>query len=57
MSKNPFVVLMAEDDKHDILATRRAWEENHIVKPLGFQNFNEAIRINNLFWELVELPE
>ena len=145
MGKKPFVVLMAEDNEHDIVATRRAWkkynianplhivrdgeecldylhqrgkysepgsaprpgillldikmlkmdglavlkhiredaglrrlpvvilttskaEEDriksydlganaYITKPIGFQNFAEAVRTINLFWELVELPE
>ncbi len=145
MVKKPFVVLMAEDNEHDIVATRRAWkkynianplhivrdgeecldylhqrgkysepgsaprpgillldikmlkmdglavlkhiredaglrrlpvvilttskaEEDriksydlganaYITKPIGFQNFAEAVRTINLFWELVELPE
>ncbi|SRR5581483_6494684 len=34
MTRKPFVILMAEDDKHDILATERAWEENGITNPL-----------------------
>ena len=145
MGKKPFVVLMAEDNEHDIVATRRAWkkynianplhivrdgeecldylhqrgkhsepgsaprpgillldikmpkmdglavlehiredagfhrlpvvilttskaEEDriksydlganaYITKPIGFQNFAEAVRTINLFWALVELPE
>ena len=145
MGKEPFVVLMAEDDEHDIVAIKRAWKKHHvanplyivndgeecldflyqrgkysqpdsaprpgillldikmpkldglavlrhireekvlrhlpvvilttskaeedrlksyelganayIVKPLGFENFSEAVRTINLFWELVELPE
>ena len=144
MSTKPFVVLMAEDDEHDIVAIKRAWKEHHIanplyivndgeecldflhqrgkytepnpaprpgivlldikmpkmdglavlkyiredeefrrlpvvmlttskseedrlrsydlgvnayiVKPVGFQNFSEAVRTINLFWQLVELP-
>ncbi len=27
-------ILMAEDSKHDILATRRAWKKHHINNPL-----------------------
>ena len=145
MTKEPFLVLMAEDDEHDIVATRRAWKKHHIVnplyvvydgeecldflyhrgkykdrdtmphpgillldikmpkmdglavlkyirndghlrrlpviilttskddedrvksynlganayivKPVGFENFSEAVRTISLFWELVELPE
>ena len=34
MNKNPFVVLMAEDNEHDIVATRRAWKQNNIANPL-----------------------
>ena len=34
MGKKPFVILMAEDDEHDILATRRAWKKHHIANPL-----------------------
>jgi CheY-like chemotaxis protein len=143
-SLKPFAVLMAEDDEHDIFATRRAWKKHHIlnplyvvrdgkecldflhrrgeyseaeivprpgillldikmpkvdgltvleqikgsedlrrlpviilttsqaeqdrlrsydlganayiVKPVGFQNFSEAVKTINLFWELAELP-
>ncbi len=34
MAKQPFLVLMAEDDEHDIVATRRAWKKHHIANPL-----------------------
>ena len=34
MSKSPFVVLMAEDNEHDIVATKRAWKKHRIVNPL-----------------------
>jgi CheY-like chemotaxis protein len=34
MGKEPFLVLMAEDNEHDILATQRAWKKHHIVNPL-----------------------
>jgi CheY-like chemotaxis protein len=34
MSQKPFVVLMAEDDEHDIFATRMAWKKHHILNPL-----------------------
>ena len=32
--KNPFVVLMAEDNRHDIVAAKRAWRVNNIANPL-----------------------
>jgi CheY-like chemotaxis protein len=144
MEREPFVVLMAEDNEHDIVATKRAWKKNkisnrlsivrdgqecldylyhrgkyseegsapspgillldmrmprmdgltvlehirkdkmyhnlpvvvlttskaeedrirsydiganaYIIKPVGFDNFAEALRKIQLFWELVELP-
>lgn len=34
MEKQTFVILMAEDDEHDILATKRAWKKNNIFNPL-----------------------
>ena len=34
MDKNPFVVLMAEDNEHDVVATRRAWKKHNIANPL-----------------------
>ncbi len=34
MSKKAFVVLLAEDNEHDITAIKRAWNKNHITNPL-----------------------
>ncbi len=41
MAKKPFVVLMAEDNEHDIIATKRAWKKNNIVNPLYIVNDGE----------------
>jgi CheY-like chemotaxis protein len=41
MPHESFVVLMAEDDEHDILATRRAWKKHHISNPLYIVNDGE----------------
>jgi len=41
MSKEPFVVLMAEDDEHDIIAVRRAWKKQQIANPLHIVNNGE----------------
>jgi two-component system response regulator len=40
--KKPFVVLMAEDDEHDVLATKRAWKNHHVANPLYVVNDGEA---------------
>ncbi len=34
MSHKTFVVLMAEDSEHDIIATKRAWKKHKIANPL-----------------------
>ena len=34
MRNEPYVVLMAEDNKHDIVAAKRAWAQHHIKNPL-----------------------
>jgi two-component system response regulator len=34
MNKEAFVILMAEDNEHDIVATKRAWKKHHIANPL-----------------------
>ncbi len=34
MTTKPYVVLMAEDNKHDIVAAKRAWKQHHIKNPL-----------------------
>ncbi len=34
MTDGKLVILMAEDDEHDVLATRRAWKKHHIENPL-----------------------
>lgn len=41
MNKSNFLVLMAEDNKHDIIATKRAWKENNISNPLYIVNDGE----------------
>jgi CheY-like chemotaxis protein len=41
MSKQSFVVLMAEDNEHDIVATKRAWKKNNILNPLRIVNDGE----------------
>ncbi|VAX31709.1 Two-component transcriptional response regulator, LuxR family [hydrothermal vent metagenome] len=41
MEKTSFIALMAEDNKHDIIATRRAWQENKIANTLYVVNDGE----------------
>ncbi len=39
--KEPFIILMAEDDEHDIIAVRRAWKKQMIRNPLRIVNDGE----------------
>ena len=41
MGMKPFVVLMAEDDEHDVVATKRAWKKHSIANPLYVVNDGE----------------
>jgi CheY-like chemotaxis protein len=42
MPKQPLVVLMVEDNEHDILATQRAWRTQRIANPLYIVTDGEA---------------
>jgi CheY-like chemotaxis protein len=41
MKEKTFVILMAEDDEHDIVATKRAWKANNMSNPLHIVNDGE----------------
>jgi len=41
MGKKPFVILLAEDNEHDIVATKRAWKKHNIANPLYIVNDGE----------------
>lgn len=41
MNEKTFVVLMAEDDEHDIIATKRAWKAGQMANPLHIVNNGE----------------
>ncbi len=41
MAREPFIVLMAEDNEHDIVATKRAWKKHQIANPLYIVNDGE----------------
>ena len=37
----PFVILMADDNEHDVIATQRAWQKSNIANPLHIVNDGE----------------
>ncbi len=53
----PVVILTTSKAEEDRLRSYDLGANAYIMKPVGFQNFAEAVRTINLFWELVELPE
>jgi DNA-binding NarL/FixJ family response regulator len=50
------VILTSSKDEEDRLKSYNLGVNAYIVKPVGFDNFSEAVRTINLFWELVDLP-
>jgi len=52
----PVVMLTTSKAEEDRVRSYELGANAYIVKPIGFDNFSEAIRTINLFWKLVELP-
>lgn len=53
----PVVILTTSRAEEDLVKGYQLGVNAYIVKPIGFDNFSEALKMINLFWELVELPE
>jgi two-component system response regulator len=53
----PVIILTTSKVDEDRLRSYDLGVNAYIIKPVGLQNFTEAIKTINLFWELVELPE
>lgn len=52
----PVIMLTTSKAEEDRVRSYALGANAYIVKPIGFENFSEAIRTINLFWRLVELP-
>jgi CheY-like chemotaxis protein len=52
----PVIILTTSKAEEDRLKGYNLGVNAYIVKPVGFENFSEAVRTINLFWQLVELP-
>ena len=52
----PVVILTTSQNEQDRIKSYNLGANAYIVKPVGFENFSEAIRTIQLFWQLVELP-
>jgi CheY-like chemotaxis protein len=53
----PVVILTTSRAEEDRLRSYDLGANAYIVKPVGFNNFSDAVRTINLFWQLVDLPE
>lgn len=53
----PVVILTTSKVEEDRLKSYDLGANAYITKPVGFQNFAEAVRTIHMFWQLVELPE
>lgn len=53
----PVVILTTSKAEEDRFRSYDLGANAYITKPIGFQNFAEAVRMINLFWQLVELPK
>ena len=56
LNRLPVVILTTSKDEEDRLKSYDLRVNAYIIKPIGFDNFSEAVKTINLFWELVELP-
>ena len=53
----PVVIFTTSQLEADRIRSYNLHVNAYIRKPIGFHSFAESLRIINLFWELVELPE
>ncbi len=56
LNRLPVIILTTSKDEEDRMKSYELQVNAYIVKPVGFDNFSEAVKTINLFWELVELP-
>lgn len=52
----PVIMLTTSKGEEDRARSYAYGANAYIVKPVGFENFSEAIRAINMFWKLVKLP-
>jgi DNA-binding response OmpR family regulator len=53
----PVVMLTTSKAEQDRIMSYGLGVNAYIMKPVGFENFSEAIKTINMFWQLVELPQ
>ncbi len=53
----PVIILTTSQLEEDCLQSYDLGANAYIRKPVGFENFSQALKAINGFWELAELPE
>mgnify|MGYP001547446556 CR=1 FL=1 len=53
----PVVILTTSKAEEDMFRSYDLGVNAYIVKPVGFENFADAVKTINLFWAIVEVPE
>ena len=53
----PVVILTTSDLEEDRVKSYDLGANAFIRKPIGFDNFSNALKATNFFWELTELPD
>ncbi|MDH5716180.1 MAG: response regulator [Spirochaetia bacterium] len=53
----PVMMLTTSKSEEDKMKTFNLNINAYIVKPVGFENFAEAVKNINIFWQMVEHPE
>jgi CheY-like chemotaxis protein len=53
----PVVILTTSKTDEDRIKSYDLNVNAYIMKPIGFENFADAVKTIHLFWQLVELPE
>jgi CheY-like chemotaxis protein len=56
LKRLPVIVLTTSRAEKDKVECYDSGANAYVIKPIGFQNFAEAMRAISSFWDLVELP-
>ena len=57
LQRLPVIILTTSQAEEDRARGYDLHANAYIQKPVGFQNFSEAVMAINIFWQMVELPE
>jgi two-component system, response regulator len=52
----PVVVLTSSKEEADVIKSYKGGANSYVRKPVGFEEFAEAVRVLGLFWALINQP-